>query len=104
MKAFVSCVFAAILALVSASPVLAVENKPTQKAHHEVSQVQQAVNINTADIDTLVTLKGIGAKKAEAIIAWREANGGFTSVDQLLEVKGIGSALLDANRDKLRIN
>ncbi len=102
MKAFVSCVFAAALVLLSSSFALAVENKPAQKAA-EASQLQQAVNINTADADTLSTLKGIGAKKAEAIIAWREANGGFTSVEQLLEVKGIGVTILDANRDNLRL-
>lgn len=102
MKVFVSCVFAAALVLLSSSFALAVENKPAQKAP-EASQLQQAVNINTADVDTLSALKGIGTKKAEAIIAWREANGGFSSVEQLLEVKGIGVAILDANRDNLRL-
>ena len=102
MKAFISCVFATALVLLSSSFALAVENKPAQPAQ-EASQLQQAVNINTADVDTLSTLQGIGVKKAEAIIAWRDANGGFTSVEQLLEVKGIGVAILDANRDNLRL-
>lgn len=95
-------IFAVALILVSSSISLAVENKSAQD-QPAVSQVQQVVNINTADAETLTSLKGVGIKKAEAIIAWREANGGFTSVEQLLEVKGIGVAILDENRNSLRI-
>lgn len=65
---------------------------------------QAAVNINTADAATLAaSLNGIGLKKAEAIVAYREQNGKFTHADQLLEVKGIGKATLDKNRDKIKI-
>lgn len=65
---------------------------------------QSAVNINTADAATLAaSLNGIGIKKAEAIVMYREQNGKFTSADQLLEVKGIGKATLDKNRDKIKI-
>jgi competence protein ComEA len=49
-------------------------------------------------------LSGIGKGKAEAIVAYRESNGPFSSVDELLEVKGIGKAILDRNRDKLEVN
>lgn len=59
---------------------------------------EQTININTADVAELTKLKGIGVKKAEAIIAWRTENGNFKSVDQLLEVKGIGEATLALNR------
>lgn len=64
---------------------------------------QEAININTADAEALAKLNGIGAKKAEAIIAWRKANGGFKSVDQLAEVKGIGAKTVDKNRKNIRI-
>lgn len=65
---------------------------------------QAAVNINTADATTLAaSLNGIGIKKAEAIVAYREQNGKFTTADQLLEVKGIGKATLDKNREKIKI-
>ncbi len=101
MKA-ISCIFAAALVFFSSSFALAVENKSVP-AEQKVSQVQQAVNLNTADTEALTTLKGVGIKKAEAIIAWREANGAFGSVEQLLEVKGIGVAILDDNRNNLRI-
>lgn len=51
------------------------------------------VNLNTADAAELDTLPRIGPALAARIIDWREANGGFTSVDQLLEVAGIGDAV-----------
>ena len=63
------------------------------------------ININTADEATLQReLSGVGAVKAKAIVAYREANGDFTSVDELLEVKGIGKVILERNRDKIVIS
>ncbi|CAD0260237.1 ComEA family DNA-binding protein [Pseudomonas veronii] len=63
------------------------------------------VDLNAADAETLRRdLFGIGAAKAMAIIAYRESNGPFTAVDELLEVKGIGKALLEKNRERLAIN
>lgn len=55
---------------------------------------QALVNLNTADLAALDTLPGVGPVTAESIIGWRDANGGFTSVDELLEVDGIGEATL----------
>ena len=52
------------------------------------------VNINTADPVTLETLPGVGPVTAAAIIGWRTDNGPFSSVDELLEVAGIGAATL----------
>ena len=60
------------------------------------------VNINTADKTTLVEMiKGIGEKKADAIIAYREKHGPFKSVDELAQVSGIGEATVEKNREKL---
>ncbi|MNM66369.1 ComE operon protein 1 [compost metagenome] len=62
------------------------------------------INLNTADAATLQSgLKGIGKIKAEAIVKYRDEHGPFSSVDQLLEVKGIGKKLLERNADKLTI-
>jgi len=62
------------------------------------------VDLNSADALTLQKeLNGIGKAKAEAIVAYREAHGPFASVDELLEIKGIGNALLERNRDKLKV-
>jgi len=54
------------------------------------------VNINTADVYLLTTLPGIGEKRAADIIAHREANGPFSIVEELTEVKGIGDAMFAA--------
>ncbi|PMQ14338.1 ComE operon protein 1 [Pseudomonas sp. AD21] len=63
------------------------------------------VDLNQADSATLQKeLAGIGEAKAKAIVAYRDANGPFASVDELLEVKGIGKAILDRNREKLEVN
>ncbi len=63
------------------------------------------VDLNSADAETLAReLNGIGEAKARAIVEYREANGAFTSVDELLEVKGIGAATLEKNRERLVAN
>ena len=62
----------------------------------------EAININTADKETLMTvIKGVGEKKAEAIIKYREENGPFKSVDELTNVKGVGEAMIEKHRDML---
>ncbi|QHF04415.1 helix-hairpin-helix domain-containing protein [Pseudomonas asturiensis] len=62
------------------------------------------INLNKADAETLQKeLAGIGKNKADAIVAYRESNGEFTSVDELIEVKGIGKSILEKNRDKLSV-
>ena len=53
------------------------------------------VDINTATAKELSVLKGIGMKKAEAIVAYRNDNGSFASVEELLKVKGIGAKILE---------
>jgi competence protein ComEA len=52
------------------------------------------VNLNTADQTALESLPEVGPVTAQAILAWRSQHGGFTSVDQLLDVDGIGDATL----------
>ena len=61
------------------------------------------VNINSADKQTLMQVKGIGGKRADAIILWREKNGPFKSVDQLTEIDGIGPSLVETNKDLLTV-
>jgi competence protein ComEA len=63
----------------------------------------QSVNLNTADATQLASLNGVGEAKAEAIIAWRQANGPFRSVEQLAEVKGIGLKTVEKNRERLTV-
>lgn len=104
MKYVVSFLSVLILGLASTFAV-AVESAPNAASAVKAEAVakQGVININTADVPELTKLKGIGVKKAEAIVAWRTANGDFKSVDQLLEVKGIGEATLMQNRENIRI-
>lgn len=65
----------------------------------------EKVDLNSADAATLQReLAGVGEAKAKAIVTYRDSNGPFSSVDELLEVKGIGKAILERNRDKLELN
>jgi len=64
---------------------------------------QSVINLNTASKQELISLNGIGEIKAEAILAYRNQIGRFTSVDQLLEVKGIGPKTLEKNRHRLSL-
>ena len=61
------------------------------------------VNINTASVHHLQRISGIGDTKARAIVEYREAHGGFKSVDELVNVSGIGEKTLDAIRDQLTV-
>ena len=62
------------------------------------------VDINSADAQTLaMELKGVGATKAKAIVSYREQNGPFKQVDDLLEVKGIGAGILEKNRGAIMV-
>lgn len=62
------------------------------------------VDINKADAETLAAeLTGIGESKAAAIVAYREANGPFRNVDDLVNVKGIGEKTVEKNRVNLVI-
>jgi competence protein ComEA len=62
------------------------------------------VDINTADASTLAAeLNGIGAAKAAAIVAYRESNGPFKRLEDLIQVKGIGAKILEKNRSILVI-
>jgi len=103
-KGFLSYVFAPLIAAlsfsVSASPVTVTPLATVA----QTTTVQPKTNLNTADASTLQReLNGIGQAKAQAIVAYREANGPFQSVDELLEIKGIGNALMERNRDRLTL-
>ena len=62
-----------------------------------------AININTADVVTLASLNGIGQSKAEAIVAYREANGPFAVTADLANVKGIGERTIEKNAARLTV-
>ena len=69
-----------------------------------LAALAEPVNINTADAATLAAnLNGVGAVKAQEIVAYREANGPFKTADDLLKVKGIGQATLEKNLPVIRL-
>ena len=59
------------------------------------------VNINTATVEELKTLKGIGEKKAEAIIEYRKQNGSFKNKEELMKVRGIGKKLYESFQERV---
>ncbi len=62
------------------------------------------VSINSATAEELASaMNGIGIKKAEAIVSWRDEFGVFTDLDELSDVPGIGSALVERNRDRITL-
>ena len=76
-----------------AAPVVGL---PSGVASATVAPTGALVDLNTADTVALESLPEVGPVTAQAIIAWRETNGGFTAVSELLEVDGIGDATLAA--------
>lgn len=63
----------------------------------------EPININTANRRELQKLNGIGRVTAQAIIDYRTENGDFTSIDELINVKGIGEAKLEKIRDHVTV-
>ena len=65
----------------------------------------EPVNVNTASADEISqSLKGVGLSKAQAIVAYREANGSFKHADELVNVKGIGIRTIDQNRGLIELS
>lgn len=84
-----------------AQPTLASPNPAVWQASPEVTQ---QVNLNTATAEQLaMSLTGVGLKRAQAIIELREKIGGFSDINQLLQVKGIGPRMLEVNKDRMVI-
>ena len=68
---------------------------PSAQSKEETLAGGAKINLNTAGVDELMTLPGIGEKRAEDIIAYRQANGPFRIPEELTEVPGIGEGILE---------
>jgi competence protein ComEA len=87
----------------SVSPGSAAPGPPSSPSRPAKGAPTALVNLNTATVEQLDTLPGVGPVRAAAIVAWRNANGKFTSVDQLGEVDGIGPGRLEKLRPLVRV-
>ncbi len=66
---------------------------------------EDSVDINSASVEQLAeSLNGVGEAKARAIVAYRESNGPFTHMDELVNVRGIGLATVERNRDRIKLS
>ena len=79
------------------------EGEDAERKAQEADAAAGLVNINTADASALCTLPGIGESRAADIIAYREANGGFESCEDIMKVTGIKDAMYQKIKDKITV-
>ncbi|KGJ89868.1 competence protein ComEA helix-hairpin-helix repeat protein [Colwellia psychrerythraea] len=106
LKVLSKALFTASLAiLLSISTVVthAKDISATQAVQTAAVEQQAIVNINKSTFEQLVTLKGIGETKAQAIIVYRQQIGAFKSISDLTKVSGIGEKVIDQNKTRLSI-
>lgn len=79
-------------------------NENGASADNTAAQSDGPVNINRADKEALMTLTGIGETRAEAILAYREANGGFSCKEDLMQVEGIKGKTYEKLKDQITVD
>ena len=79
------------------------KNGEQEDAKINTSNKSNLININTASKDELCTLTGIGSSRADDIISYRDANGGFKSIDELMNVPGIKDKTFNKIKDKITV-
>lgn len=90
-----------IMVLIVATPMsLAADSKTNPK----YEGIEITVNINSAEAEELAALlNGVGLKKAQAIVAYRDEHGSFKTAQELTAVKGIGEGLVTRNLDRIKL-
>lgn len=78
-------------------------SKTSNSSAQRSSQTGMKISLNTASVTELQQLNGVGEKKAQAIVQYRQQNGKFKSIDELQNVKGIGPKLLEKNKARLSL-
>ncbi len=76
---------------------------PEKSIAQFVTRLSEPLDLNTATLEELIDLPGIGPVLARRIIAYREARGGFKSVEELLEIRGIGPKRLEQLRLRVEV-
>lgn len=98
----VKCI-AVLLSLSLLTPPVFANIEKTKTTDNHPASIVKPININKANEAELTgSFKGIGKKRAQAIIDYRQAHKGFKSLEELAEVKGIGQHFVDSNREKLK--
>lgn len=82
---------------------------PTEEEVSEWDRKNEAdddgrMDINQASVADFMTLPGIGASKAEALVSYREAKGGFSSIEDIMNVDGIKKGVFDKIKDRIKVN
>ena len=81
-----------------------INNENNQIISNKKEEIKESkISINTANKSLLMTLKGIGEKKAEAIIDYREKNGPFKTIEEITNVTGIGNSIFDKIKDFIKV-
>ena len=93
----------ALLTLLIVNPAFAEAGKEVATQSNETLASMDKININQADAKTLTTLKGVGKDRAAKIIEYRESNGPFEKVEDLMKVKGIGKKIFEQNKNVLSV-
>lgn len=92
-----------VIAAVTFPPLSQPSYSPVAQATPFFASAPDVISINTAPVEELMLLPGIGEARARDIVAWRESNGAFTSVEQLLEISGIGDKTLENIREYISL-
>ena len=93
----------ALLTLLIVNPAFAAGEKEGLTKSNEIVASMEMININQADAKALTTLKGIGKDRAVKIIEYREKNGPFQKIEDLMKVKGIGKKIFEQNKNVLSV-
>lgn len=75
------------------------KNSHTKSSNDSTGQI----HLNQATVSEFQQLKGVGEKKAQAIVEYRQKNGSFKNIDEIKNVKGIGSAIFEKNKSRLAL-
>jgi competence protein ComEA len=82
--------------------VVPVKNAGNQQMEKEAVE-DGLISINQADLNQLMTLPGIGEVKAQAILEYRTQHGGFSSIEEIRQVNGIGESIFSQIKNKIKI-
>lgn len=88
--------------LISDNPQISYNSSQSSSAETQ-EESGKLINLNTCTYDELLSLKGIGPAKAEAILAYRSETGGFKSTEELMNISGIGEQTYEAIRAKITV-